>query len=184
VIVVGAGTVRAEGYGGIRLPEADATWRLANGLAEQPQVAIVSSRLELDPAHPFFARAATRPIVLTCDSSPEANRRALAEVADVLVCGSQEVDPREMVAGLAALGHTQVLCEGGPHLFGSLVEADCVDELCLTLSPVLEGGTAGRIAIGHSPAPRTMTLLHAIPAGDLVFLRYARRESGAPPAPV
>lgn len=174
VIVVGAGTVRAEGYGGIRLPRADAAWRVANGLAAQPPVAIVSSRLEIEPTHPAFTDASTRPLVVTHAGSPADRRAALAEVADVLVCGEEAVDLRLMIAEFAARGHTQLLCEGGPQLFGSLIEADCVDELCLTISPVLEGGPAGRIASGGAPATREMALLHVLTAGDMLFLRYER----------
>ncbi|TFB48901.1 pyrimidine reductase family protein [Cryobacterium tagatosivorans] len=174
VMLVGAGTVRAEGYGGIRLAPADAAWRAARGWAEQPPLAIVSGRLDIEPTHPAFTEAPTRPIVVTHASAPADRRAALAEVADVLVCGEDAVDPRLLLAGLAARGHGQVLCEGGPHLFGSLLEADCVDELCLTLSPVLEGGPAGRIARGAATTHRPMRLLHALPAGDMLFLRYER----------
>ena len=174
VIVVGAGTVRAEGYGGIRLSPADAAWRLGHGLPPQVPVAVVSSRLELEPGHPFFRDAAVRPIVVTHAASPAGRRAELTEVADVLVCGEKDLDPTVMVAALAARGLSQILCEGGPHLFGALIAADCVDELCLTISPVLEGGAAGRIARGGSGATRPMGLLHVLTAGDMLFLRYGR----------
>ncbi|MBG6057196.1 riboflavin biosynthesis pyrimidine reductase [Cryobacterium sp. MP_M5] len=177
VIVVGAGTVRAEGYGGIRLSPADAAWRLGHGLPPQVPVAVVSSRLELEPEHPFFRDAAVRPIVVTHAASPAGRRAELAEVADVLVCGEEDLDPTVMVAALAARGLSQILCEGGPHLFGALIAADCVDELCLTISPVLEGGAAGRIARGGSGATRPMGLLHVLTAGDMLFLRYGRRPA-------
>ena len=175
VMLVGAGTVRAEGYGGIRLAPADAAWRAARGWAEQPPLAIVSARLDIEPTHPAFTEASTRPIIVTHAASPADRRAALAEVADVLVCGEETIDLRVMLARLAARGLSQVLCEGGPHLFGSLIEADRVDELCLTVSPVLEGGPAGRIARGAAAATRPMRLLHALPAGDTLFLRYERR---------
>ncbi len=174
VIVVGAGTVRAEGYGGIRLTAADAAWRVANGLPEQPAVAIVSSRLEIEPTHPAFTDAPTRPLVVTHAGSPADRRAALATVADVFICGEDSVDPRLMVSELAARGHTQVLCEGGPHLFGSLIEADCVDEYCLTMSPVFEGGSAGRIARGGTQVTRNMALVHVLTASNMLFLRYER----------
>ena len=145
-IIVGAGTVRAEGYGGVEL-EADAVkWRRAHGLHPQPPLVIVSSRLDIEPGHPFFARAVERPLVVTHDASPLDRRAALAEVADVLICGAEAVSPAEMITALAERGYTQLLCEGGPHLFGALIEDDCVDELCLSISPLLEGGSAGRIA--------------------------------------
>jgi riboflavin biosynthesis pyrimidine reductase len=175
VVLIGAGTVRAEGYGGLAVDEADAAWRRSRGLDDQPRVAVVSSSLDLDPAHPFFAAAVRRPIVVTHGMAPEARRLALAEVADVLVCGDEEVDPAAMLGALAAEGLSQVLCEGGPHLFGSLIDADLVDEVCLSLSPMLVGGPGGRIARGASESARPMRLVRAVPAGDLLLLRYARR---------
>ncbi|TFC82580.1 pyrimidine reductase family protein [Cryobacterium cheniae] len=177
VLVVGAGTVRAEGYGGIRLGPADAAWRVRHGLPAQPPVAVVSSRLDLDPGHPLFTDAAVRPLVVTHAASPLGRRAELAEVADVLVCGEEAVDPRRMRADLARRGFAQMLCEGGPNLFGAMIEADCVDELCLTVSPVLEGGPAGRISAGVAAVTREMSLLHVLTAGDMLFLRYARREA-------
>lgn len=173
VILVGAGTVRAEGYGGPLISAADADWRLAHHLAAQPPLAIVSGRLDLDPGHPSLAGAPTRPIVVTHAGSPPERRAALAGVADILICGDETVDAHLVVATLAARGLSQILCEGGPSLVGAFLEADAVDELCLTLSPVLEGGSAGRIARG-GPATRAMRLVHAIPAGDTLLLRYAR----------
>jgi len=174
VIVVGAGTVRAEGYGGARVSETDASWRASRGWPPQPRLAIVSNRLDLDPRHPVFAEAVTRPIVVTHARAPEAERAALAEVADVWVCGASAVDVDRMLDALARDGMRQVLCEGGPRLFGALLQAGLVDELCLSLSPTLVGGDAGRIVRGVSEAARRMRLVHALPAGDLLLLRYAR----------
>lgn len=176
VILVGAGTVRAEGYAGVGVSTADAAWRVSQGWAAQPPLAIVSARLDLDPGHPLFREAVTRPLVVTHAGSPRVARDALAAVADVLVCGETEIEPRLVVAALAERGLRQILCEGGPSLFGALIAADCVDELCLSLSPVLAGGSAGRIS--HGPqATRDMSLIHALPAGDMLFLRYARKPA-------
>lgn len=176
VVLVGAGTVRAEGYGGLRLGGDAVAWRRTQGLADQPRIAVVSSALDLDPGHPFFAEAVTRPIVVTHAASDPGRRAALAEVADVLVCGATAVDPLAMRDALAAAGLPQILCEGGPHLFASLVEADAVDELCLSLSPLLVSGDAGRITAGGHEHARRMRLVHAIPARDLLLLRYARER--------
>lgn len=185
VVLVGAGTVRVEGYGGVRVGEADAAWRLEHGRAPQPRLAVVSSALDLDPQHPFFAKAVERPIVVTHAAAPADRRAALSAVADVLVCGDGDgegegdgdgaVDLDAMLASLADLGIGRVLCEGGPRLFGALMNADLVDELCLSLSPLLVGGTAGRISRGAVEMERSMHLVHAIPAGDLLLLRYSRR---------
>ena len=176
VVLVGAGTVRIEGYGGVSVGAADVAWRRSHGLADQPRIAVVSSRLDLAPEHPFFALATARPILVTHEAAPADRRDALAEVADVIVCGPHAVDLRAMVAALAERGLPQVLCEGGPHLFGALVEADVVDELCLSLSPTIVGGDAGRMVRGASELERPMRLGHALPAGDLLLLRYLRAD--------
>lgn len=174
VIVVGAGTIRAEGYGGAALDETDAAWRRDHGLPDQPPFAIVSSQLDIDPRHPFFAEAITRPLVVTHATSPAARREALAEVADVLVCGDEAVDPSAVVAAFADRGQPQILTEGGPRLAGDFAAAGHLDEFCVTLSPTVAGGDAGRIVRGAPEADRRMRLVHAIPDDDYVFLRYAR----------
>lgn len=174
VVLVGAGTLRAEGYADLRLEPAAAAWRTRQGLAAQPTLAIVSGRLDLGPDMAAFARAPVRPLIFTHRGSPADKRQALSHAADVMVCGEQAVDASAMLAALAQRGLRQVLCEGGPHLLGTLIEADCLDELCLTLSPVLENGRAGRITAGAPLTPRGMRLGHVVAAGDMLMLRYER----------
>jgi riboflavin-specific deaminase-like protein len=174
VVLVGAGTVRAEGYGSMRLDEASVHWRRANGLSDHPVFAIVSGTLDLDPRSAVFAGAPVRAAVVTVGESPSSKKEAFARVADVLVCGEEKLDARAMLAELAVRGLRQVLCEGGPTLFGSLLEADCVDELCLTISPLLEAGKARRIAAGALPEARRMSLHHALVSGSILLLRYVR----------
>lgn len=174
VVVVGAGTVRAEGYGGTRVGDDLARWRAERGLRPQPRLATVSRDLDLDPRHPFFSEAVTRPIVVTCAHAPAERRAALGDVADVWECGGDDVDLDDMCTRFAREGLPQTLCEGGPHLFGSLLDAGLVDELCLTLSPTLVGGAAGRILRGASERERRMRLIHALPDDEgFVLLRYA-----------
>lgn len=180
VVLLGAGTLRAERYAGLRLDAPDVAWREERGLAPHPVLAVVSARLDLDPASAPFADAPVRPVVLTHAGSPEARRRDLAAVADVVVAGGSAVDLPTALVALADRGLPQVLCEGGPHLLGALVAADLVDEMCLTVSPVLEGGDAGRAAAGSAQATRRMRLAHALTTDDMVMLRYLR----AGPAPV
>ena len=145
VVLVGAGTLRTEGYADLRLEHAAALWRLEHGLPPQPTLAVVSGRLALNPQMAAFEKAPVRPIIFTHAHAPVQKSQELSGVADVIACGEETLDPRAMLACLAKRGLRQVLCEGGPHLLGTLIEADCVDELCLTLSPVLENGSAGRI---------------------------------------
>lgn len=177
VIVVGAGTIRAEGYGDIRLGKASVAWRSANGLAPQPTLAVVSGRLDLDPSSALFANASVRPIVLTCSRADPERRARLAEVADVIDCGTTTVEASRLVSALTSRGLSQMLCEGGPTLFGDLIRADAVDELCLTLSPGLEGGGGQRISHGEaSQKLRGMTLDHVLLGDNMMVTKYSRIE--------
>lgn len=174
VLIVGAGTVRAEGYGAMRLTEEDVSWRRAHGLSEHPVFAIVSGRLALDPGSPVFSEAPVRPLVLTHGGSPTAQRTRLSQVAEVVVCGEQAVDPAAMRVALQARGLAQMLTEGGPHLLGTLAGAEVLDEICLTISPVLEGGDAIRITRDTPPVHTGMRLTGLLSADDMVMLRYQR----------
>ncbi|GAA5181360.1 pyrimidine reductase family protein [Rugosimonospora acidiphila] len=173
-LMVGAGTIREEGYGGVRPRSERRDWRVAHGLDPYPRLIIVSRRLDLSPTHPAFADAATRPIVITCAGSPADRRAALAEVADVLEHGEHEVDLAAAVTDLRARGLDQILCEGGPHLFGSLTEGGLVDEVCLTMTPMLAGPGAGRITAGVGTGVQGLTLAHALYDDGTLLLRYAR----------
>jgi riboflavin biosynthesis pyrimidine reductase len=112
--------------------------------------------------------------VLTCSGAPADRRAALEPVADVIAVGDATVDVRAAVAALRERGLGQLLCEGGPHLFGALTAADLVDELCLTLSPLLAGPGAGRITAGSASSVRRMALRSVLTADGMLLLRYAR----------
>jgi riboflavin biosynthesis pyrimidine reductase len=176
VVLVGAGTLRAEGYGAMRLDEASVRWRRANGLAAQPVFAIVSGRLALDPGSAVFTEAPVRAIVVTIGASPHGKREALSRVADVIVCGEEKLDARGMLAELAKRGLRQVLCEGGPTLFGTFLQADCADELCLTVSPLIAAGDAPRIAAGKLEQSRRMALRHVLVSASTLMLLYRRDD--------
>jgi riboflavin biosynthesis pyrimidine reductase len=174
-LLVGAGTLRDEGYRELDLGARRGAWRRSVGLAEQPTLVVVSGRLDLPADHPAFTAAPVRPIVLTSASAPADRIAALSAVADVLVHGDVEIDLPAGLAALAARGLTQVLCEGGPHLFGALTAADAVDELCLTVSPLLAGPGAGRITAGPPvPDPRRLALAHVLEGDGNLLLRYTR----------
>jgi riboflavin biosynthesis pyrimidine reductase len=166
VVLVGAGTARAEGYRGAR--------RATRGRATPPPVAVVTGSADLDPAAPLFTDTRVPPIVLTLDSAPAGRRARLADAgADVAVL--PRLTPDALLGELARRGLYRVLCEGGPSLLGALHAADAVDELCLTVSPLLAGGAAGRIAAGPDGSPpRPMTLAGALVESDTLLLRYRR----------
>lgn len=174
VLLVGAGTVRSEAYGALRLDEAAVAWRREQGLPDHPVLAIVSGSLHLNPDDEVFADAPIRPLVLTHAGAPEAARAALAGVADVVDCGDDAVAPALLRRQLQARGLRQILCEGGPTLFGSLAVADQVDELCLTVAPVLVAGSAARIAVSPQAHPHQLRLQHALAGERMLFLRYTR----------
>lgn len=174
VVLVAAGTVRKEEYHGSLVSDGQRAWRREHGLAEHPGFAIASRRLDLDPAGPVFADAPVRPVVLTVGAAPADRRRALAAVADVVVCGDEELEIPLARAAFAERGWLDVLCEGGPSFFGTLATGGGVDEVCLTVAPRLAAGNGPRIAHGLT-ADVPLELAHVLrsASGDLV-LRYTR----------
>ncbi|MEA9985137.1 pyrimidine reductase family protein [Subtercola sp. RTI3] len=177
VVVVGAGTVRGEGYGAMLLGDAAAAWRVARHRPAHPVFAVVSASLSLDPASDVFTKAPVRPLVLTSSSADPARRQALEAVADVVSCGEQRVEPLRLVAELRRRRLTQIHCEGGPSLLGDLIAADVLDELCLTVSPTLEGGAGPRITRAPAGPPldlRALTLDHLLLSGSMLLSKYSR----------
>jgi riboflavin biosynthesis pyrimidine reductase len=172
VVIVGANTIRVEGYG--PLPPLD-SWRdIRRGRSPAPPLAIVSARLDLDFEAPVFAEAYARPILITCASAPEERRRAAGRYADVLVCGELVADIGEALDELAERGLVRQLSEGGPRLLAEVAAAGRLDELCLTLSPQVMAGEAPRILNGPLIDAMPMRLGHVIEDDGFLFLRYLR----------
>lgn len=173
VILVGAQTVRAEGYGPPRIPEERQAERAARGQDAVPRIAIVSGSLDLDWGSKLFTDAPTRPILLTTDDAPADQLASAREVADVVVAGTRRVD---LPAALARLDAGVVLCEGGPTLNGVLASGDLIDELCLTVAPALVGGDVAAGLLGHGNLPDLLpvTVVHALEEDGDLFLRYRR----------
>jgi riboflavin biosynthesis pyrimidine reductase len=174
-LVVGAGTLRHEGYRAVRLSEERRAWRRAHDLAEFPTLVVVSGTLDLNPAQAAFADAPVRPIVITHGRAPADRRAAIAGVAEVMTAGDDAVDFKTALERLRERGLAHLLCEGGPHLFGSLTAADLVDEVCLTVSPLVTGPGAGRITAGPASPLKGMALRHVLESEGALFLRYTRK---------
>jgi riboflavin-specific deaminase-like protein len=177
VVLVGAGTARAEGYKGVKRTEMRTERRARLGLAPVPPIAVVTASANLDPTSPLISGTEVPTIVVTCESAPVERRKALADAgADVVVTGQDTVDVRALLAELGERGLRRVCCEGGPTLFGELIVTDLVDQLCLTIAPLLAGGGAGRIVSG-SPvtAGLDMTTESVLRDEDgFLMLRYRR----------
>ncbi len=145
LILVGAGTARAERYRPVQAAELWQQLRPAG--APLPAIAVVTARLGVDPAGQLLtgAAAGAQTIVVTTADAPPDRKTAIARHARIVEAGHGQVDVSAAVAALHGLGYSRILCEGGPALLGQLAQAGLIDELCLTTSPVFAGGPAGRI---------------------------------------
>ena len=180
VILVGAGTARAEKYRPARSSPLLAGLR--QGRAPTPPIAVLSARLDLDPDSPLLTQAPAdaRTIVLTSAAAPAERRAAVARHARVIVAGTDQVTASQAISALAGLGHARILSEGGPGLLAQIAALGQLDELCLTISPVLAGGHARRILAGGLAGdlppglPESLRLAHVLADGAFLFCRYVR----------
>jgi riboflavin biosynthesis pyrimidine reductase len=144
VVLIGSGTLRASPRGTWRPekvypPAADAfaELRRRRSRPEQPEIAILSGRGSIDPAHPVLASGA---LVLTSERGATELEGSLPAASTVVTLGADvALDPHDVVSALHGRGHRLILSEAGPHTFGALLRAGVVDELFLTLSPLLAG---------------------------------------------
>ncbi|OEU93181.1 diaminohydroxyphosphoribosylaminopyrimidine reductase, partial [Streptomyces abyssalis] len=149
-VVVGAQTVRQEGYGPPREREVFARRRAAAGQGPAPAIAVVSAGLDLDFSQPLFTRPLVPTLLVTGAGAPS-DRVAAARYAGAEVVFAGEgaaVEPERLAAALAERGLRRLLTEGGPRLLGQLVAGGVLDELCLTLAPRVTSGEASRIVNG------------------------------------
>ena len=184
VILVGAGTARAEGY---RPAQIAGLWTQLRPSGTPPPIAVVTASLTLDPASALLTDAAgcARTIVITTTDAPADRKAAMARTARIIEAGRQHVDVTLAMSELVRLGYSHILCEGGPTLLGQLIDAGLLDELCLTTSPVLAAGEAGRIVTEPSPgtgSPESvaavtteLTLAHVLADESFLISRYLRK---------
>jgi riboflavin biosynthesis pyrimidine reductase len=178
VVLVGAETIRREGYGPLTLPAPLAEKRVAQGRPAAPRLAVVSRSLNLDWSGRAFVDPALdgRAVVVTCASADPERLAEARTFADVIVAGDDRVEPGAALAALSERGHQVVLTEGGPTWLGELVASGHLDELCLTISPLM-GGDPLPVSVAPPGAPVVgMTLQHVLREGDTLFLRYERGE--------
>lgn len=182
VVLIGSGTLRASPQGTWRpdrvyppCAEAFAELRRRRGRREQPEVAILTGRGSIDPSHPVLASAA---LVLTSDRGAEHLDGRVPVASTVLALGDDVgLDPALVVQALHDRGHRLVLSEAGPHTFGGLLRAGVVDELFLTISPLLAGDAGQNSRFRLVEAADLVPLVKARPLGarrhdEHLFLRY------------
>jgi 5-amino-6-(5-phosphoribosylamino)uracil reductase len=177
VVVVGAETVRQEGYRPARARAEFAELREAAGQGPAPAIAVVTASLDLDFSLPLFTSPLVPTLVLTgAAAAPDRIAAAEKAGAQVVIAGDgMGVDPARVVRALGDLGLTRLLTEGGPRLLGQLVAAGVLDELCLTVSPMLTAGQAQRIAGGPSVAvPKRFELVSLLEEAGFLYTRYRR----------
>jgi len=160
-VFVGAGTARIEGYQDTDIPAGLQPLRDD----AHPRLITVTRSGQLGPA--FLA---ARPLIITAQGHPAAS--VLAEKVpadDLLIFGAHAVDFRAALRELKRRGYANILCEGGPHLMGSLVEHGLVSELCLSFSPQIVGGDGYRFMVGDlSPTAARLQVLLSSQDGYLI----------------
>ena len=175
VVLVGAGTVRTEGYADVQVPDRLRAVRAARGRPDRVELAVVTGRGDL-PDAVLDAGA----VVLTTSTAPglPALRERLGDER-VIVADSPLPGVVDVTAGVRALvgrGLTHVHAEGGPGLLREMLCAGLVDELCLTLSPLLVGGLARRRLVGDAGGnvaePIRLELLHLLQGGHSLLGRW------------
>lgn|SRR5277367_1103319 len=176
-VLVGAGTVRVERYGRIIPDPARRELRRRRGLSDEPLACIVSGRVELEADIPLLREPSARVVIIT---GSEASLPASAAHVEYIRTGpAGRCELPDAVAELGKrYGVQRVLCEGGPHLAWQLLAAGLLDELFLTIAPLLAGGEpaegeALRILAGSELVPpRQLELLGVLSSGSELFLRY------------
>lgn len=171
VVLVGAGTVRIEGYTPVTVPSELAATRAAAGLTPELTTAVITRSGRLPDAF-FTPEAASSCLVLTTTEGALALEGRFP--ADRVVAAGEVVDLPAALAELARRSLPRVLCEGGPTLLGDLLAAGVVDELCVTTSPQMVGGPATRIV--HSGAylspPVDARLGHLLVSDGVLLARW------------
>lgn len=179
VILVGADTFRRESYGPVRPQPGLEKRRRDLRMADVPRLAVVTASGDLNPAASAFLSSPERPLLLVPKSLPVERRATLDPVAEMVEAGDSTVDLAQAIDALAIRGMTRIVCEGGPQLLGALAAAGLMDELCLTITPLLSGGSYAGVPVPRIMAgaelpdsPRGLQLHHVIEDAGTLFLSY------------
>jgi riboflavin biosynthesis pyrimidine reductase len=172
-VLVGAGTAAAEGYRPITAESPVGQLRSALGRPAVGPVVVVSRRASLAPDDQLVTEAVASTLLVTCAAADADRRAALTTAgAEVLVCGDDDVDLPVALDALAERGLVQVVCEGGPALFAAALAAGVVDELDLSIAPLLVGGGPGLLPQALT-GPRRAELVQLLTEDGVLFGRYS-----------
>ncbi len=178
IILVGAGTARAEGYRPPQRYEAAQTQRIGRGQQPRPRLALVTGSLNLDPEMELFDDSGPdeRPFVISSTRSLAEKGAAVSDRADTIAAGDSDVNLRSALTQFKQRGFNRVLCEGGPSLNGQLIAEGLIDEWNLTIAPLLIGGDSKRAAVGPLPGgpPPGMKLNRVWLHDNYLFCRWTR----------
>jgi len=173
-IVAGTGTLRAERYGALVRDERLTQIRTREGRAAQPLAVVISRSGQVPFDIPLFADDRSRVAIYAPADTVLPESAAQVELHEL-----PDEGDRELAGVLRSLRHEHdvrsMLCEGGPQLFTAMLAEDLVDELFLTLAPVLVGGHELGITAGTElGAPAPLRLVWALERDGHLFLRYER----------
>jgi riboflavin-specific deaminase-like protein len=185
VIVVGAGTVRAEGYRAVDLAPWQRDLRAASALAPYPTLVIISASGQVDPAVATPLEGDGGPVMIMTRERAGGRLEEFRDTdVEVIRLPGEQLELRSAMSILADRGLTRVLCEGGPGLHRDLLAADLVDEVSLTIAPLMVAGDGARSTRGaFIPAAPRFVLQHAIHADDEALFTHYYRASPSVPGP-
>jgi riboflavin biosynthesis pyrimidine reductase len=170
-ILVGSGTLVAERYANL-LDEEQRARRVAEGRSPHPLVVTLSRRLTLSRDVPVFDEPGV-PILVFTHAGEEVVAPVFGADLDVVRVPAEAPLPMAALVALGARGVRSVLCEGGPTLLRHLVADGALDDLLLTVSPLLAAGVAPTILEGPPLVePARLALREVHRADDHVFLHY------------
>ncbi|MGH3642272.1 MAG: pyrimidine reductase family protein [Mycobacterium sp.] len=180
VVLVGASTVRIENYSGAQMSLAQRKERQSRGQAEVPPIAIVTHGADFEHDAKIFTRTEVPPLIMTSREAVDDARGRFGSMVEVIDSSGAQTDRVDLAVVLKTFAERQllrVLSEGGPGMISLLIEHGLLDELCVTIAPILVGGQARRIASGEGEAHTRMRRSHLLTDDEgYLYTRYVKDE--------
>jgi riboflavin biosynthesis pyrimidine reductase len=174
-VLVAAGTARAERYRRPQVDEATVRRRRVLGLHDQPRLVIVSASLQLPEDLPLLHGPGEVPLVLHPGSADVTD---VPDGVELRAVDGDALDLEDALAGLRRDGIELLLCEGGPSLLGQLHDQDLLDELFVTFSPNLVGGSSVGLLGSHPAHLGAMSLHRVLEQDGSLFCTYRSAAAG------